>query len=472
MKVQSLKIFLFFLLHLWLSSSCNSVKYKNNTNKVSITTKSIRVAAPFKMPTLKLIKYPTRIYDISKFGAVEGGVVLNRNVITNVITLCNEAGGGTVLIPDGKWLTGKIHLQSNVNLHLQDNAELIFSDDYRDYLPAVQSSWEGMECYNYSPLIYAFNCENVTLSGKGKLSARIDKWEDWYERPPIHIQGLKMLYEMGVKKIPVNERDMTKGEYSFRPQFIQFNRCSNIVIENLTIRNSPFWTIHLLLCNGAILRGLDIKAYGHNNDGVDPEMTKNLLIENCVFEQGDDAIAIKSGRDQDGWRLNTATENVVIRNCIIKNGHQLLAIGSEISGGVRNVYLHDCLIPTVGETLFNNIVFIKTNFGRGGFIENIHVKNIKATKLSAAILGIDTDVFYQWKNLVPVYEKKLTNIRDIYISNITVDEVGVPFSLLGDNERPIKNITVKNINILHSFAKESIIKNVIGIKSQNVNIKK
>ena len=270
-----------------------------------------------------------------------------------------------------------------------------------------------MECYNYSPLIYAFNCNNVTLSGKGRLIAKTNQWEAWYGRPPLHMEGLKTLYEMAVKNVPVTERDMTKNEYHFRPQFIQFNRCTNVVIENLSIRNSPFWTVHLLLCDGVIVRGLDIFAHGHNNDGIDPEMTKNLLIENCTFDQGDDAIAIKAGRDQDGWRLNTATENVVIRNCTVKDGHQLVAIGSEISAGVRNVYIHDCIIPTKGKTSLNNILFIKTNSGRGGFVKNIYLKNIKATQVSASVLGIATDVFYQWKNLVPQYEKRLTNIEGI-----------------------------------------------------------
>ena len=451
---------------------CSASKYSKNAPnfKKVLTTESVQVSAPFKMPELKIIIYPDRVYNISHFGAVDGGEVLNKDVISRVIKTCHDAGGGTVLIPEGKWLTGQIHFQSNVNLHIQDSAELIFSDDYNEYLPAVQSSWEGMECFNYSPLIYAFNCRNVTLSGKGKLIAKIDKWEEWYGRPPLHMEGLKNLYEMAVKNVPVKDRDMTKRDYHFRPQFIQFNRCSNVVIENISIRNSPFWTVHLLLCKGVIVKGLDIFAHGHNNDGIDPEMTQNLLIENCTFDQGDDAIAIKAGRDHDGWRLNTPTENIVIRNCIVKNGHQLMAIGSEISAGVRNVYLHDCIIPTEGKTLLNNIVFIKTNSGRGGFVSNIHVKNIKATKVSAGVLGIATDVFYQWKNLVPQYEKRLTAINGIYLSDIEVNQADIPFSISGDMEMPVQDVILRNIKVKNYSGGQNIIKNVVGIKEIGVQL--
>ena len=455
------------LIYCCFFASCNSTKKNSNTISSFNTLQKdsvIKVLAPFVMTDLKVFKHPDKIYAITNYGAVEGGHTLNTKAIEIAIKECNANGGGTVLIPKGKWLTAKIHLQSNVNLHLQDSAELIFSDDYKEYLPAVQSSWEGMECYNYSPLIYAFDCNNVTLSGKGKLVAKIDKWEAWYGRPPLHMEGLKILYEMAVKNVPLAERDMTKKEYHFRPQFIQFNRCTNVVIENLSIRNSPFWTVHLLLCNGVLVRGLDIFAHGHNNDGIDPEMTKNLLIENCTFDQGDDAIAIKAGRDQDGWRLNIPTENVVIRNCIVKDGHQLVAIGSEISAGVRNVYIHNCIIPTEGKTSLNNILFIKTNSSRGGFVRNIYLSNIKATKVAAAVLGIATDVFYQWKNLVPQYEKRLTDIEGIYVENVDVDSVGIAVAIYGDKEKPVNTVMLKNIKARHVSNQANIIENVVNFQ--------
>jgi polygalacturonase len=435
-----------------------------------IAGKTIAVEAPFKMPELQVNVFPNRLYNIQQYGAVEGGNTINTALIDSLIKLCHQAGGGTVLVPAGKWLTGKIHLLSNIRLHIAENAELIFSDEFADYLPAVQSSWEGMECYNYSPLIYAINQQNITLSGPGKLYAKVAKWAPWYERPPAHLEGLKTLYAMSAAKLPVEQRQMATNDYNFRPQFIQFNRCKNIVIENLRIVNSPFWTVHLYLCDGVIVRGLNIWAHGHNNDGIDPEMTKNLLIEHCVFDQGDDAIAIKAGRDHDGWRLNQATEHIVIRNCTIKDGHQMVAIGSEISAGIKDVYIHHCTAESKNETALNNIIFLKTNNGRGGFIENIYVDHIKAGKVLGSVMGIATDVFYQWKTLVPVPDKKISVIRNIHMSQIEVDEVKMPFDLSGDAELPIQNVSVKDIFIKKAANKESSIQQVINYTAENIKV--
>lgn len=196
-------------------------------------------------------------------------------------------------------------------------------------------------------------------------------------RPPAHMAALKQLYEMARTNAPVEQRQMAVGENHLRPQFIQFNRCQNILIEDVKIRNSPFWTVHLLLCADVVVRRVDISARNRNNDGIDPEMTRNLLVEDCRFDQGDDAIAIKAGMDFDGRRL-TPTENVVIRNCTMLRGHQLVAIGSELSGGIRNVYVHDCRFINADADKPQNIVFIKTNERRGGFVENIFVENIAA----------------------------------------------------------------------------------------------
>ena len=323
-----------------------------------------------------------------------------------------------MVVPKGMWRTGKIHFQSNVNLHLEKDARLTFSGDPKDYLPAVQSSWEGFECFNYSPLVYAFECENVALTGEGTLEADMEIWEKWMKRPPAHLEALKKLYHFTSTNAPVEQRQMAEGENNLRPQFIQFNRCKNVLIEDVRIRNSPFWTIHLFLSESVVVRGIDIRAHGHNNDGIDPEMTRNLLVENCRFDQGDDAIAIKSGSNHDGWRLDTPTENVVIRNCEVIAGHQLVAIGSELSGGVRNVYIHDCKFAP-GYKPFN-LLFIKTNIRRGGFVENIHMENIEATATRESVLGIETDVLYQWKTLVPTVEERLTKISGIHVSNIRI----------------------------------------------------
>jgi polygalacturonase len=252
------------------------------------------------------------------------------------------------------------------------------------------------------------------------------------------------------KGVPVAERQMAVGENNLRPQFIQFNRCRRVLVEDVRIRNSPFWTIHLLLCDGVIVRRVDVVAHGHNNDGIDPEMTRNLLVEDCSFDQGDDAIAIKSGRNHDGWRLNTPTENVVIRRCTMRRGHQLVAIGSEISGGVRNVYVHDCQFlndPNDPRARPDHILFIKTNRRRGGFVENIHVENITARSTKKGVFGIETDVLYQWRTLVPTYEERITRIRGVYFKNVTVEEAPTPFRILGDEQLPVENVFIENVMI-------------------------
>lgn len=320
------------------SGFCVFIEARTN----QIRYEKIQVKAPFKMPTLNVPIFPKKDFVITDFGAKSGGEFDNTAAIRLAIEACNMAGGGRVVIPSGEWLTGAIHLKSNVNLHLENGAVLSFSDNPKDYLPAVQTSWEGWECFNYSPLIYGFKVENVAITGKGKIAPRMGNWKKWFSRPPAHMEALKRLYTMGSTGVPVEKRQMAEGENNLRPQLIQFNRSKNILIEDVTIRESPFWTIHLLLSESIVVRRLDVSAHGHNNDGINPEGSRNVLIEDCKFDQGDDAIAIKSGTNHDGWRLNTPSENIIFRNNTVLNGHQLVAIGSELSGGVRNVYVHDC----------------------------------------------------------------------------------------------------------------------------------
>jgi len=430
---------------------------------------AISVEAPFAMPAIEIPIFPEREFVVTNFGAVEGQSV--SEAIRKAIAACHDAGGGRVVIPRGKWLTGKIHLQSNVNLHLDDGAVLSFSSNPEDYLPAVQSSWEGLECFNYSPLVYAFGCTNVALTGKGTLEAKLDVWKQWFARPPAHLAALKNLYTMTATNAPVAQRQMATGENHLRPQFIQFNRCQHVLIEDVKIRNSPFWTIHLLLCDNAVVRRLDISARNHNNDGLDPEMTRNLLVEDCRFDQGDDAIAIKAGTDRDGRRLNTPTENVVIRNCTMLRGHQLVAIGSELSGGIRNVYVHDCKFVNAPADKPQNILFIKTNRRRGGFVENIFVENITARSTQFGVMGIDTDVLYQWRGLVPTYEEKLTDIHGIHVKNVTVEETGAtPFKIMGDARLPIKDVSLDNITIQKATGEPKHYENVESVRESGVRI--
>lgn len=400
------------------------------------------VDAPFPMEAVKEYIFPSKDFNIKDYGAIEGGVINNSEAIKRAIDECHKAGGGRVIIPAGEWLTGAIHFKSNVNLHLEENAVVRFTDNPKDYLPAVMTSWEGMECYNYSPLLYAYECENIAISGKGTLQPDMNVWRTWFGRPESHMNALKKLYTMASSDVPVEERQMAEGENNLRPHLIQFNRCKNVLLDSFRIRESPFWTIHLYLCNGGIVRNLDVKAHGHNNDGVDIEMSRNILVENCIFDQGDDAVVIKAGRNRDAWRLNTPSENIVIRNCTILEGHTLLGIGSEMSGGVRNVYMHDCEAPKSVRRFF----FIKTNHRRGGYVENIYMKDVKSGN-TQRLLEIDTDVLYQWKDLVPTYERRISHIEGIHLENVTCNETDAIYELKGDAELPIKNVVLTNIHV-------------------------
>lgn len=404
--------------------------------------KIVTVSAPFPMEPIKEYVFPARDFPINKYGAVADGKTNNSKAIARAIAACNRAGGGRVVIPAGEWLTGPIHLKNNVNLHLSENAILRFTDNPQDYLPAVMTSWEGMECYNYSPLVYALDCENIAITGTGTLQPIMDTWRKWFKRPQAHMNALAELYTMASTNVPVEERQMAKGENNLRPHLIHFNRCKNVLLDQFKIRESPFWTIHLYMCDGGIVRNLDVRAHGHNNDGVDLEMSRNFLVENCKFDQGDDAVVIKAGRNQDAWRLETPCENIVIRNCDIIKGHTLLGIGSEMSGGIRNVYMHDCAAPDSVFRLF----FAKTNHRRGGFIENIHMENVKAGKMQR-IMEVDTDVLYQWRNLVPTYEERITKIDGLYMNNIVCERTEAIYDLKGDAKLPTQNVSIKNVHV-------------------------
>lgn len=421
------------------------------------------VQAPFAMEPLKEYVFPGRRFVITRYGAKAGGEYNNTKAIAKAIKACNKAGGGMVVVPKGEWLTGPVHFMNNVNLHLEEGAVLVFSDNYQDYLPAVQTSWEGMECFNYSPLIYAFACENIAITGKGRLQPRIKGWTPWFKRPKAHMEASKQLYTWASTDVPVEQRQMAVGENNMRPHLIHFNRCRNVLLDGFSIKGAPFWTIHLFLCDGGIARNLNVYAHNHNNDGIDIEMTRNVLVENCKFDQGDDAIVIKSGRNRDAWRVNQPTENVVVRNCTVVKGHCFLGVGSEMSGGVRNIYMENC---EATDSVFR-MMYLKTNHRRGGFIHHVYMKNCKGT-CAGRMFEIDTDVLYQWKDLVPTYETRITSIHDIYMEDCSIERTDAIYEVKGDARNPIRDIYLKNLRIglVHKFLNKS--SNAFNIKSDNV----
>ena len=407
--------------------------------------KELNVQAPFEMPIITIPDFQeSPHFPITNYGAVPHSVERNTKAIAESIAQAHHAGGGVVVIPPGEWQTGQVHLESNVALYLSKGAILHFSDNPQDYLPAVHTSWEGIECYNYSPLIYAYNCKNIAIMGEGTLQAKMSRWEAWFERTSAHMNSLKRMYISAAEEESVQERYMVNDSSNMRPHFIQLNRCSNVLLDGFLIKNSPFWTIHPYMSQQVVIRNLKVYAHGCNNDGCDPEMSQDILIENCVFDQGDDAIAVKSGRNQDAWRLNKPSRNIVIKNCRVINGHQLLAIGSELSGGVENIFMDSCQVQQGAK--LNHLLFIKTNERRGGYVNNITMSNVSAGNIDKGILGIETDVMYQWRYLVKTYARRLTPIKNIHLHNIHAEDLSFITKITGQQECPIDSVLLKQVS--------------------------
>lgn len=385
-------------------------------------------------------------FPITDFGAKADGSLCTK-AFAKAMEACERAGGGRVVVPAGKWFSGAIHLRSNCDLHLSEGAEIVFSQNPNDYLPAVFTSWEGMECWNYSPLVYAYCCTNVAITGTGTLRGYEGEWKDsfWYPWVPQK-NGIKaarlQLYTWGATDYPVEKREIYKmKDANTRPQLVQFNRCKGVTWENFKVRNSPFWTLHLYMCEDAAVRNLDVYAHGNNNDGIDIEMSRSVIVENCRFDQGDDGIVIKSGRNRDAWRLNTPTQDIFVRDCEIVDGHTLLGIGSEISGGVKNVRLINCRGTDV-----NRCVFIKTNRRRGGVIENIAVDGVEVGNVRYELVGLSVDTLYEWADF-PDYENRTTLIRNIDIRNVHGGKARYRVNMEGDPSMPVQNVKLKNVTV-------------------------
>jgi unsaturated rhamnogalacturonyl hydrolase len=348
-------------------------------------------AMPAILARIKPPKFPARDFSITNYGAVADGKSDSTAAIRTAIAACSAAGGGRVLVPAGVFLTGAIHLKSNVNLYVSEGATLKFIPDPEKYLPVVYTRFEGTECMNYSPLIYAFEQQNIAVTGTGTLdgSASDQNWWAWARRrgndeAPAR-SSVRKLLDYGERGVPVKDRVFGRGEY-LRPSFIQPYRSRNILIEGVHIINSPMWEIHPVLSSNITVRGVTITTHGPNNDGCDPESSRDVLIEDCVFDTGDDCIAIKSGRDNDGRRVNVPSENIIVRNSTMKDGHGGVVMGSECSGGIRNVFIENCHMDSPN---LERALRFKSNARRGGYAENVFMRNVEVGRVKEAILTID-----------------------------------------------------------------------------------
>ena len=387
---------------------------------------------------------PGREFSITEFGAAADGRTDCSGAIAKAIEAAVSAGGGRVIVPAGEYLTGPIQLKSKIELHLDGGATLKFKTDPKAYLPAVRSWFEGMECFNYSPLIYAYGAENIAITGEGVLDGQAadDNWWPWKGKKefgwkdgaPHQKAARDRLIKMVADGVPVEQRVFGEGDY-LRASFIEPFRCKNVLIEGVRIRRSPMWELHPVLCTNVIVRGVQITSHGPNNDGCNPEACKDVLIEDTVFDTGDDCIAIKSGRNNDGRRIGIPTENVIVRRCVMKDGHGGVTIGSEISGGCKNVFVEDC---TMDSPNLDRAIRFKSNAVRGGTVENIFVRNVKVGTVADAALQIDF-----------VYEEGAKGphkpvVRNVVIENLTVDNAKRVLDVQGFAGSEISGVRIHN----------------------------
>lgn len=348
--------------------------------------------------TVRAPEFPARDFDITAHGAKGDGTTLNTGAIASAIEACAAAGGGRVVVPAGRFLTGAVHLKSNVNLHLAEGSTLLFSTNPAHY-PIVFTRWEGVELMNYSPFVYARKQRNIAITGSGTLDGQGSdqhwwSWKGpwggsaehgWKEGMPDQRKARAVLFQMAEDRVPVEKRVFGDGHY-LRPAFVQPYDCENVLIEGVKLRGSPFWQIHPVLCRNIIVRGVDIVGHGPNNDGCDPESVDMMLIEHCIFDTGDDCIAVNSGRNEDGRRLATPSQNILIRDCRMKEGHGGVVIGSQISGGARWVFAERCVMDS--PDLWYAIRF-KNNALRGGLLEDFYYRDIDVGAVSRAAVACD-----------------------------------------------------------------------------------
>jgi polygalacturonase len=388
--------------------------------------------------------------NIVEVGGVADGKSILTNAMKDALKRIDQQGGGTIYFPPGEYLSGPIHMKSNTTLYIDAGAVLRFSDNFDDYLPYVEMRWEGTVMKSFSPLIYANKAENITITGRGTIDGQGAKW--WAETlrnvDEIRKTG-NVLCENKWQKMWVNENVglQVAENYSgtikrkfFRPPFIQTFQCSNVRIEGITIRNSPFWTVNPEFCDNVTVSGVTIRnPESPNTDGINPESCKNVHISDCHISVGDDCITLKSGRDEDGRKYNVPCENITITNCTMLNGHGGVVIGSEMSGGVKNVVITNCIFDGTDRG-----IRLKTTRGRGGVVENIRVSNIlmKDIKVEAIVLNM----FYGESIEGPV-SVETPCFRNIHLANITGVNINKACKVDGLPEMPVSEISFSNINM-------------------------
>ncbi|WP_300794206.1 glycoside hydrolase family 28 protein [uncultured Bacteroides sp.] len=444
---------------------------------------SVYEGLPFEMPEVEQPSFPDYSVSITDFGAVADGKTLNTEAINNAIKDVNAKGGGKVVIPAGLWMTGPIELMSNVNLYTEKNALVLFTDDFNAY-PILETSFEGLDTRRCQSPISARDAENIAITGHGVFDGAGDSWRpvkkgkmtasQWkalvasggvVEKDVWYPTAGSLKGAMACKEFNNPEGIDTDEEWNeirpwLRPVLLNIVKSKRVLLEGVTFKNSPSWCLHPLSCEHITIK--DVKVfnpwYSQNGDALDLESCNYALVIGNVFDAGDDAICIKSGKDEDGRRRGEPCQNVIVKNNVVLHGHGGFVVGSEMSGGVRNIYVSDCtfLGTDVG-------LRFKSTRGRGGVVENIHIHNINMIDIPHEALlfdlfyggkgaGEETDeeLAARMKAAVPPVTEETPAFRDIYISDVTVNGAGRAMFFNGLPEMPIRNIDIKNVNITNA----------------------
>lgn len=454
-----------------------------------------------KMPIIKTPFFKKDTFDIKKFGAKADGIFLNTKSINDAITACSNKGGGVVLIKGGLWLSGPIEMKSNVNLHIERDAILLFTADKSQY-KLVEGNWEGKKAVRNQSPISGFNLENIAITGTGIIDGNGDVWRMVKKEKLTESQWSKLVKSGGVlgglnnknwypsegflkgeltKDASVIQPGKSLSDYAdmkdfFRPNLLVLTNCKKVLLEGVIFQNSPAWCLHPLMCEDLTLKNVTVKNpwYAQNGDGVDVESCKNVMIENCTFDVGDDAICIKSGRDKDGRDRGMPTENVIARNNIVYHAHGGFVIGSEMSGGAKNLYVYNnSFIGTDIGLRF------KTTRGRGGVVEKIYIANTYMKDIAAE--AILFDMYYMAKDPVPLAGDKdeapkvvllpvteeTPQFKDFYINNVVVNGAAKGIFIRGLPEMNIQNINLENLTIQSKIGVE--ISEATNVTIKNLN---
>lgn len=399
------------------------------------------------LETVKAPEFPDQTFNVMDYGAFAEGEKDDLPAFRAAILACSEAGGGRVLVPAGTYfLQGPIHFESHVNLHLEEGALVKFSPEPAHYLPVVHTRWEGVECLNYSPLIYAFEKEQIAITGKGTFDGQASEvhWWPWKSTKNFPIMGpdgsstssRDLLIAQNREEVLLEKRVFGAGHH-LRPNFVQPYRCKQVWIQGVTFRNSPMWVMHPVLCQGVLIEGVSVISHGPNSDGCDPESCRDVVIRDCYFDTGDDCIALKSGRNQDGRRIGVPIERVVVQNCLMKDGHGGIVVGSEVSGGARQIFGEKCRMDSPN---LDRAIRIKTNRSRGGTIEQLYFRDIEVGTVKESVVKVN--MRYTLDDTISI---TMPVVRDIRVENVTSAASQYGVQLMGyDDEFPITGVVIRN----------------------------